>query len=143
MNAHDFSIQTEGLKGTDYIILQSGKGKEDNSSLYMNLIGFSYIEGLLWDKYREYRKQKKTKIPAQEWVRILEGFQVALDSLRSVNQTESIKEVLRFEIINPDYSLSDLNGHLDSFSTMIEGLISWVSEAVKTEKYILILKKHL
>lgn len=144
MDTFNFIFKSEVSKSElpDYVMFQSGKGRNKESKVYLHTVGFSYIEGLIWDKYREFRRQKKDKIPSHEWERILAGFQVALEQLNNNQLKADLKEVLKFEIINPVNPLKEVEAYTTDLSKMISELTSWLENQVKTEKYVYIMKSQ-
>ena len=58
------SFEKEELpKGVPFVEIQAGKGKKDDSSTYILAEEFTYIEGIIWDKHREYGMSRKSKFP--------------------------------------------------------------------------------
>lgn len=142
METIDLRIQDTVPKANarDYVILQSGKGKSRWSKIYISAIGFSYLEGMIWDKFREYRQSKKTKISSSEWIRIIEGFKDAKNQLHSTNTLEDLQAILKFGLMRPVTPLSELMEHKTEYATLLQEVTEWISSAIKQEKYILILK---
>ncbi|QMS85743.1 hypothetical protein [Candidatus Xianfuyuplasma coldseepsis] len=145
MNTYTFFIQ-DVLPRTDaveYIILRAGKGKHKWSSIYVNSLGFSYLEGLIWDKYREYRQQRISKIPSAEWKRILEGFEIAADLLRDNQDPEKTELILKYKIVSPMYPISDIIDQIADLERFIRELSIWLQNFTKTEKSISIIKNYI
>ena len=141
----DFMLHQEAsLKDNEkYVLLKAGRGRGENGEVYIDAITFSYIEGLLWDKYRGYGTRKKTKILSSEWNRIIDGFDEGISGLRSKNDGDDLKKVLKFNLVNPKNSLEDLNGHLSELEKLIEEMNDWLKVQVKEEKFITIVKEYL
>jgi len=142
METYNFFVQdvTPDKHKTEFVTLQSGRGKAKFSKIFIHPIGFSYIEGLIWDRYREFTRQKKDKIPSHEWKRVLLGFQVALKKLKTNSIEEGLEDILKFEIINPEYALEDVLENIGELASMLEEIYEWVSNQVTLEKYIYVLK---
>lgn len=144
MEKFDFSIQDiKSLsKSDDYVILQAGKGR-NSDPIHVNSTEFSYVEGLIWDKHREFENKKKTKIPSPDWTRILEGFDIASKELSEFKQGDDIKDILKFELFNPTNPLKDILNYTDEIKTLLGDLTTWISNVVTEEKFVLIIKNHL
>ena len=141
MKSFDFTVQDKTPKGTDnnYVLLQAGKGKAKYSSLYVNPKGFSFLEGLIWDKYREFNREKrKNKIDSNEWERILDGFETASALLVETKSVSEWKSILKFDLTNPKYELEELLSEQVSFTNMLNELIEWLSRVISQEKYVYI-----
>lgn len=143
MENYDFSIQdVDKLTNTkNYVVLQAGKGKGEDTSIHINPIEFSYVEGLIWDKHREYGDKVKTKIVSSDCERILTGFKTAKSKLSEYKQGDDIEDILKFDIIQPDNPIIDILDRLADIEILITDLSNWISNAIANEKYILILKK--
>lgn len=142
MRTYDFSIQnTPTSKEENYVTFKAGKGKSDNSVIYVPYSGFSFLEGIIWDKFREYDNSRKAKIASHEWNRIIEGFQTSYDKLKSLNNVSEMKKVLKFEIFQSEYPLEDISNQCNEIVSLLEHLIKWISEFTTTEKHITITKK--
>ena len=144
MENYDFSIQNEQAlsKTKDYVVLQAGKGRGKNTSINYNAIEFSYVEGLIWDKYREYGNKRKTKISSSDWERILTGFKPAIAQLNEYQEGNDLADILRFEIINPVHPINNIKNYTVELGSLLSELVQWVTDMVKEEKYILIMKQH-
>jgi len=145
MGKLDFSIQNaQDLSKTDnFVILQAGKGKKDKSSIHINAIEFSYLEGIIWDNYREYGMKTKTKISSHDFERIINGFQDGINDLSTYKTGDDIKTILRFGIFNPGNPLKDILDQTDEIKELLTTVKAWVSEWTQSEKHILIIKNHL
>lgn len=143
MKKIDFSIQKiQSLPKTkEHVVLQAGKGKEDDSRIQVSSIGFSYIEGLIWDKYREYGYKLKSKIESNEWKRILEGFKTAQEKLSLYKTEDKLKKILKFDIISSKNPLNDMLDNIDEIETFISEIGNWISSMLEEESYILVIKK--
>jgi len=139
----DFSIQKiqSMPKAKEYVVLQAGKGKEDNSRIQVTLTGFSYIEGLIWDKYREYGNKLKSKISSNEWNRILDGFKTAQEKLSVYKTEDKLKDILKFDIISSKQPLNDMLDNIDEMEVFLRELSRWISSMIEEESYILVIKK--
>ena len=144
MEKLDFSIQDANTltKKDSYVTLQAGKGK-DHKSIHFNAIGFSYIEGLIWDKHREYGNSSKTKISSPDWTRILEGFEISSKELSEFKSGDDIKEILKFEIFSPPHPLDNILEQTTELKKLLNDLSAWLYNVVNKEKYILILKNNV
>ena len=144
METYDFSIQESKdlVKANDYVIIQAGKGKKENSSIYMNLMEFSYIEGLIWDKYREYGTRNKTKISSSEWVRILEGFSEVIKELSDMKIDADMKDILKFTLFKAKNSLDDIQLQAGEIIKLLEALTLWITPQMMEEKHITIIQNH-
>lgn len=138
----DFSIQQVLTlpKTKEYVALQAGKGKEENSIIQVNSIGFSYIEGLIWDKNREYGSKLKSKISSSDWSRILVGFQASIEKLKTYKEEDKIKEILKFEVISSQNSLDNITENIDDIEQLLTEITVWISKMIGIESYISILK---
>ncbi len=145
MDRFDFSIQDvqDLSKSTNYVMLQAGKGKKDNSSIYIKAIEFSYIEGIIWDNFREYEIKSKMKISSHDWERILNGFQDGINDLSTFKTGDDIKKFLRFGIFSPRNPLNDILNETDEIKGLISNVHNWASKWTQSEKQILIIKNHL
>lgn len=143
-NQLDFSIKTEKevLSTESYVVLKAGKGKKANSSIYLNAIEFSYLEGLIWAKYREYNSGDKHSITASDWTRILTSFKIGIDDLSNDENGENIKSVLSFDLFNPRYPLDNIPGYAKEIKLLLEDISEWVSVWIEKEKKITILKNQ-
>ncbi len=141
MSSNIFKIykDTKELNKESYVTLTAAKGKKENSVIYINMDAFSYIEGLIWDKYREYGSSKKVKISSDDWKRILEGIVVASNTLTA--SVEELEQTLKFEIYSPANDLTDLLGVLDTFKSYLQEFVQCMNQLVLLEKYIIIQKK--
>jgi len=144
MEKLDFSIQDANTltKKDSYVTLQAGKGK-DHKSIHFNAIGFSYIEGLIWDKHREYGNSSKTKISSPDWTRILEGFEISSKELSEFKSGDDIKEILKFEIFSPPHPLDNILEQTTELKKLLNDLSAWLYNVANKEKYILILKNNV
>lgn len=140
MKKIDFSIQdtTPRNKKDEFVLLQAGKGKAKYSSIYVHPSGFSYIEGLIWDKFREFNRQKKSKILSNEWERILDGFKLAVEQLKDSSDIAALKHTLKFDLSRPKYSLEYIVEEQENLIVMINEVIEWLAKFVTEEKYIYI-----
>ena len=145
MGKFDFSIQNaqDLSKSDNHVILQAGKGKKDKSSIHINAIEFSYLEGIIWDNYREYGMKTKSKISSHDWERILNGFQDGINDLSSYKTGDDIKKILRFGIFNPRNPLKDILDQTEEIIGLLTNLKAWVTEWSQLEKQILIIKNYL
>lgn len=145
MGTLDFSTQNKQdlSKSEQYVILQAGKGKSDNSSLYIKAKEFSYLEGIIWDNYREYGIKKKTKITSHDCERIINGFNEGIADLEKHNTGDSLKDTLKFNIFNPRNPLNDVQDQTNELKDLISKVNTWLSTWSNEEKFILILKNHL
>lgn len=145
MGKFDFSLQNiQNLSKTDnYVTLQAGKGKKDGSSIYINAIEFSYLEGIIWDNYREYGIKAKSKISSHDWERIINGFNDGINDLSTYKSGDDIKKFLRFGIFTPRNPLNDIFDDTDAIKELLITINSWVSKWMKIEKQIFILKTYL
>lgn len=144
MNSFDFSIQDTLPRNAsmNYVELRAGKGKAKWSKIYVNSVGFSYLDGLIWDKHREYGHSKKNKILSADWIRILQGFQFAKDRVKETNSAEELAKILKFGIMNPLHSLSDIELESTQLINLITELTVWIQKACQNEKYIIISHKN-
>jgi hypothetical protein len=144
MNKDSFIIQDVEPRNelVEYVVLQAGRGKTKFSSIYVSSFAFSYFEGLIWDKYREYSMKKKVKIPKQEWIRIIGGVEIAINHLETRDETADIESILKFSIINPRYPLSMLSELLDDFLGFAKELVEWLLNQTTQESTITVIKKH-
>ena len=143
MGKYDFSIQSlQNLsKTSDYIILHRGKGKDEDTSVFLDKIEFSYLEGIIWNKYREFGSRLKKKILASDCKRIITGFEEALEDIALYKQGDNLKEVLKFEMINPNHPLSDIEDQMNLIEELIRNLLIWFNGAMEEEKYITLIIK--
>jgi hypothetical protein len=144
MNKESFIIQdveprTDSIQ---YVVLQAGKGKTKWSSIYVSSFAFSYVEGLIWDKYREYSVKKKIKIPRNEWVRILDGMETAIARLETMDDISDIESFLKFSISNPRNALELISDQLDEFVTFFKELLDWLLKQSKISSNITIIKNY-
>ncbi len=141
MSKINFKIQYEqsNMSNTDYVLLCAGKGKRDQSKIYIDKYSFSFIEGLIWDKYRQYGNSNKTKISSNEWIRITEGMSVAIEKL-GTSKAEEIDSILKFNILSSTNSTTEIISDLENLQNLLSQLIEWVNEVITKEKYILIIK---
>ncbi len=141
MNSVDFKLEYEDSKiNTDgFIKLCAGKGKLDYSKIYIDNYVFSYLEGMIWDKHREYGSSNQTKISSKEWKRIVEGFITAKDKLQT-SSTDEMQKILKFNIINPKNPIVEVSERIDEFEGFLDDFIKWVSDFIQKEKYIFIIK---
>ena len=123
-------------KSEAYVLLQAGKGKGKFPSLCINPIGFSYIEGLIWDKFREFKRERKNKILSNEWKRILEGFDLALELMNDNQSTLELTKTLKFNVVRPKYSIDDLLEDHDAFVNMFNEIIEREGKQIKRFTYI-------
>jgi len=144
MNNANFKIldRSSNLKDTNYVIISAGKGKEDNSKIYIEYYAFSFLEGLIWDKYREYNNRKKIKITSLDIKRILDGIIIAANGLGKVDEKE-IKDILKFDLYSPKYPLSDLIENLDYFKDFIIKFTNCILDFAEKEKYIIINRENI
>lgn len=143
MNKDSFIIQdvqprTDSVK---YVVLQAGRGKSKRSSIYVSSFAFSYLEGLIWNKYREYSDQKKLKISKNEWVRIIDGINVAITDIEK-NNNKDIKSALKFTISKPKFKVSIIEDKLEDFIAFVKEFVDWVLTKTQTESNITIMKKN-
>jgi len=139
----DFSIQeVHSLPKTkEFVGLQAGRGKKDHSIIQVSSKGFSYVEGLIWNKYREYGNKLKSKISSSEWERILKGFNTALQQLSEYETEDELIKILKFEIMNSKNSLIVALENIDELEGFLSKMIDWISSMIVDEDYILIMKK--
>lgn len=139
---YDFSIQDEASlqNAEDCIVITCGKGKKDDNKIYIKAVEFSYIEGLIWDKYREYGSKVKTKISSQDWSRILEGFNECSTRLSNFVATDNIKEILQFNLYRSKYPVADVLNDIAELNELVKTVAVWLEANVKNEKHITILK---
>lgn len=144
MNQYDFNTYTlDSNESNDgFVVLHAGKGKKKSNSLKIDSKAFSYVEGILWDKHREYGDERKTRIFSSEWSRIIEGFKEAITELKTINKTDDIEGILKFDIIGEKQPLEDLLGRTDELALLLENIVEWVEHTVKKERYILIIKPN-
>lgn len=140
MKTYDFSIYNNRPAGQEGQLVEVRSGKGHDSSVYIDHVVFSYLDGLIWDKHREYGNKIKTKIHAAEWQRILEGFSKAADKLEECNKECDLADVLKFEVINPNYPLSDIKEVMPEMAVLIRALWSWITNKISTEKLVFIIQ---
>ena len=134
-------VQTTKPNKQDGIFVEVRSGKGDSSSLYVDAIAFSYLDGLIWDKHREYGNKIKTKIHAAEWLRILDGFTKAAEKLDECKNECDLVDVLKFDLINPNHPLADVQSRTTDLATLIRAVQSFVSEKITTEKLVFIIQQ--
>lgn len=141
---YDFLFQPkENLnKGEDYVLVQGGKGK-NNNSIYVKAIEFSYIEGLIWDKHREYTVKKKVKIMSPEWKRIIIGFEEGITALAAYKNTDNLEKLLQFDIFSPRNPVEDVVMYTKEIKQLVVDFKDWVSKEVLEEKSISIIKDFM
>lgn len=139
----DFSVKvkTDIKDIKNFVILQAGKGKKANSVIYVNSIEFSYIEGLIWSKFREYRQtSKKTSISSNDWIRILASFNKGIEDISNYKLGDNIKELLEFDLINPTNPLEDVLNSVNGIAQLLNQISEWIQIWFEVEKKILIIK---
>lgn len=136
----DFSVQdvVPRNRENEYVLLQAGKGKAKFTKIYINHHGFSYVEGLIWDKYREFSREKITKIHSEDFDRIIEGLRKATTSLEDNLDDLEIKSTLKFNLARPKYKLSHVQENFESFTQMLIEITEWLSKVISQEKYVYI-----
>ncbi len=141
----DFSLQDKEtlIKTEKYVMFQSGKGKEDNSQIFIKAYEFSFLEGLIWDKYREYGMRKKTKILSSECERIITGFDEAILPLTNYTAKDDLKKILQFDLFRPQNDVNDVLDSTKEIKELVFELNTWLSKETKEEKYVSIIKKYL
>lgn len=144
MEQYDFTLYdlNETNLQDNFIIIQSGKGKKKNTSIKLDAKAFSFVEGLIWNKYREYGNESKTRILSSEWPRILNGFQDAVDDLEVTQKENELDDILKFEIFKPKYEMDDILQLIEQLKKLIVDLITWISKKITEEKYIYIIKTN-
>jgi len=128
-------------KGVPFVEIQAGKGKKDDSSTYILAEEFTYIEGIIWDKHREYGMSRKSKINSNDWSRIMGGFDIAIKELGTCTDQEQLTEILQLRN-HQDYNpLSAVFKKKAELIQLYQDFSTWLVNHIDTEKYILIHKK--
>ena len=142
---YDFSFQDsiDNKDKNNYVMLKAGKGRKNNSLVYIKRLEFSYLEGIIWDKYRGYGTREKTKILSSEWNRIIGGFDEVATKLKGFKDGDDLDRILEFNLINPKNPVEDVLGHTAEIGTLIEEVSGWLKKQVEEEKYIFIMKEYL
>lgn len=143
MENYDFNMYDKNsiVLENGYVILQAGRGKKENSSVKVDSKSFSYVEGLIWDKYREYGERAKTKIPSGEWERILIGFSKAVAKLDLYVESDKLEDILKFSIIDSQEPLEDILNQVADLSGLITNITTWITDQTSKESSIYIIKK--
>jgi len=140
----EFQFKTYDLDSSvlkdEYTILQAGNGKKDDASIKIDAKAFSFIEGLIWDKYREYGNEDKTKIDKSEWDRIIAGFENAVVKLDNYENTDNLMKILKFGIIGSKHEIIDVTDSIEDLKQLIKELALWLSNKIKKNKYIYVIK---
>lgn len=121
----------------EIIILQLGKGKKAYEKIVLNKTVFSYIEGIIWDKYREYRNTKIQKIASTDWIRIIDGLE---SSLESIKNGIPLKTALKFNMSTPKNNLNDMETLKDELKIFMTHILDWLKANIDKEKFIYLLK---
>lgn len=139
---YDFSIQdNKSLQNSeDYITIICGKGKKDDNAISIKAVEFSYVEGLIWDKYREYGSKVKTKISVADWARIVAGFKECSTRLSTYTATDDLKEILQFNLYRTKSPIADIESHVAELNEAIIGIGAWLESNIQNEKTISIMK---
>ena len=123
-----------------YVVLQVGKGKKNQPSIYVENNVFDYIRGIIWNKYREFGDQKKiNQINNDDWNRILIGFKEAIANLNNCKKAEDIKNIL---LMPNQLDLDDeaILQSKDNIQEFIRLLVEWIENNLRKEKYILVIQ---
>jgi len=138
----DFKLrELEGLpKGIPFVEIQAGKGKKDNSSTYILAEDFTYIEGIIWDKHREYGMSRKSKINSNDWSRIMGGFDQAITELGTCTNEDQLTEILQLRNHQGDNPLGTVFEKKALLIQLFHDMNKWLKNHIHTEKYILIIK---
>lgn len=141
VNTNNFKLlyEEQSINNFSYITMCAGRGKSKFSKVFIDEYVFSFIEGLIWDKYREYGSLDEVKISSNEWKRIVEGILVAKEKL-SLSSGEEVKKILKFNIFNPANPISEIDDVLESFGTFLDEFSNWVLNSIQSEKYISIIR---
>ncbi|AIO19485.1 hypothetical protein KQ51_01609 [Candidatus Izimaplasma bacterium HR1] len=141
----DFLFQDKNdlVKTSDYVLIQAGKGRRDNSSIHIKAVEFSYVEGLIWDKYREYGIKKKIKITSSDWERILTGFEESLEPLEVYKSGDDLEDILKFELFRAQNPINNVVEYTKEIKHLLTELTSWILSHVENEKHITIIKQHI
>jgi hypothetical protein len=134
-----YDLDSSVLKD-EYTILQAGNGKKDDASIKIDAKAFSFIEGLIWDKYREYGNEDKTKIDKSEWDRIIAGFENAVTKLDNYENTDNLMKILKFGIIGSKHEIIDVTDSIEDLKQLLMELVTWLSTRIKKNKYIYVIK---
>lgn len=136
----DFSVQdiVPRNNGNEYVLLQAGKGNAKYTKIYVNKVGFSYLEGLIWDKFREFNRVKVTKIQSNDFKRILDGFRNTANLLKDDLDESILQDILKFNVIRPKFDLQKARENYYDFHNMFIEITEWLSKVVLKEKYVLI-----
>jgi hypothetical protein len=139
---YDFSIQdANSLQSTeDYVKIMCGKGKKDDNVLYIKAVEFTYLEGLIWDKYREYGSKDKTKISSSDWSRILAGIYECTERLSTYVETDDLKVILQFNLYRSKSPMNDILDHVKELTELLKAFSSWLEDNLKNEKHLTIVK---
>lgn len=138
----DFTLHKleELPSGVPFVEIQAGKGKRDNSSIYVLAEEFTYIEGIIWDKHREYGMSRKSKINRVDWDRIMEGFDDAIDELGTCKDQEDLTEILKLRNHQEYNPLGSVFEKKLNLIQLFHDLKIWLNNHVPKEKFIMINK---
>lgn len=142
MEKLDFTLhlKEDFSKGIPYVEMQAGKGKKADSSVYILSEEFTYIEGVIWDKHREYGMSRKSKINTSDWARIMGGFNDAIVEIEGCTTDNDLIEVLKLRNHLDETHLELVFQHKSLLIQLFHDLIEWLKAHIHTEKYILINK---
>ena len=141
METLDFSIYQDKklVPAKEIVQLQAGKGKEANSSIYIASAIFEFVEGVIWERHREYGNSRKSKIHDSDWKRINEGFSDAIKELEQAQNPKDLTTVLQVSTHQEVFSLEDVFAKKAELQTLFKELITWI-ESKSSSPYIMVLK---
>lgn len=142
---YDLAIVTKEnrIENENYVLIQAGKGKKKDSTIYVKVPTFSIIEGMIWNKFREYRITKKTKISSNEFVRVLEEFEENAQLVPTAKDAATLSKLLLLDTFGIEDDISNLLPYTNQIASFLVEFSKWLSSQMKREKHIYIIKDYL
>jgi hypothetical protein len=142
MNAFDFTLYHDTTAITDraFVELQVGKGRRIHNSVFIRSDEFVYIEGVIWDKHREYGMSTESKILDTDWIRIIEGFEKAMIELQTASTPEDITRILKLRNHQENDALPEALKYKSSIIQFFADIITWLRENLIKKAHVIIIK---
>jgi hypothetical protein len=144
MNALDFTFFTNksSLEGQPFVTLQAEKGKRVLDTILLHSDTFSFIEGIIWYKHREYGNNQQSKINAIDWIRITEGFIETVNHLKTCSSPQEMLKLLHLPSHLDNDELENAYSLLPELIDFFTNLITWIRQHTPKKSHIMIIKQN-
>ena len=142
MSSFDFTLYQDNTSLGDrpFVEIQAVKSRKNRTSIFIRSLEFTLLEGIIWDKHREYGMSQESKILYSDWVRIMEGFEATTKTLQQVSTTSALNTTLKLRNYNNEISIDALLADKKTLIDFIDNFVNWLKQHQDKKSYTMIIK---